>query len=224
MREIVFDTETTGLSPDDGHKLVEIGAVELINHLPTGKTYHQYINPNRDIPEEAFRVHGLSYDFLREHPRFYEIAQDFLDFVGEDVLIAHNASFDMKFLNYELKHSGFKQLETSSVIDTLIIAKKLFPGAKNNLDALCRRFDIKDFDRSYHGALLDSQILARVYLELIGGREPTLINEEKKEEAQKTEIILEAVKNYREPRVFEVLPEETEAHINVLTKLKQEVW
>lgn len=171
MREIVMDTETTGLDPKTGDRIVEIGGVELFNHLPTGKVYHQYINPERDMPQEAFNVHGLSIDFLRDKPVFAKIAQEFLDFVGDAKMVIHNAAFDMKFLNAELGWMNLPQLPYSQAIDTLDIARRKFPGAQNSLDALCRRFGITT-ERELHGALLDSEILAEVYLELIGGRQP----------------------------------------------------
>jgi len=172
MREIVMDTETTGLDPYDGHRIVEIGGVELHNHVPTGRTYHQYINPQRDMPQEAFNVHGISEEFLRDKPLFSDIAQAFLDFVGDAKLVIHNASFDMKFLNAELKWVGKPLLPDSQALDTLAIARKRFPGSPASLDALCRRFGIDNSNRTLHGALLDSEILADVYLELIGGRQP----------------------------------------------------
>ncbi|GAA6200693.1 DNA polymerase III subunit epsilon [Aquicoccus sp. SU-CL01552] len=172
MREIVLDTETTGLDPKTGDRIVEIGAVELYNHMATGNTYHQYINPERDMPEEAFKVHGLSIDFLSDKPVFKEIGQAFLDFVGDAKMVIHNASFDMKFLNAELQWMGLPQLPWEQAIDTLAIARKKFPGAQVSLDALCRRFSIDNSSRTLHGALLDSEILAEVYLELIGGRQP----------------------------------------------------
>ncbi|MEE9455473.1 MAG: DNA polymerase III subunit epsilon [Paracoccaceae bacterium] len=171
MREIVMDTETTGLDPSTGDRIVEIGGVELHNHMPTGKTYHQYINPKRDMPEGAFAVHGLSAEFLSDKPVFKDIAQGFLDFIGDSKLVIHNASFDMKFLNAELKSVDRPELPWAQAIDTLAIARKKFPGAQNSLDALCRRFGITT-ERELHGALLDSEILAEVYLELIGGRQP----------------------------------------------------
>ena len=182
LREIVFDTETTGFDPHQGDKLVEIGAIELINHIPTGRTYHQYINPLRDMPEEAFKVHGLSTEFLQNYPRFSEIAKDFLNFVGDDgIMVAHNAQFDMNFVNYELKHNGFDTLKDHEVVDTLEIAKAKFPSARNNLDALCKRFNIDNSKRTKHGALLDAELLAEVYLELLGGAEPTMnLNTEEK--------------------------------------------
>ncbi|MBB5514482.1 DNA polymerase-3 subunit epsilon [Rubricella aquisinus] len=172
MREIVWDTETTGFKPEEGHRLVEIGAIELVNHLPTENVFHEYINPERDIPEEAFNVHGLSIDFLKDKPVFAQIAQKFVDFVGDATLVAHNASFDMHFINYQLKELGFEPIPMSRSLDTLAIARKKFPGAQNSLDALCRRFGVDNSAREKHGALLDSEILAEVYLELIGGRQP----------------------------------------------------
>ena len=172
MREIVLDTETTGFDPESGDRIVEIGAVELNGHMPTGRTYHQYINPERDMPQEAFEVHGLSEEFLSDKPKFAEIAQEFLDFVGDAKLVIHNAAFDMKFLNAELGWVKKPQLPFDQAIDTLLIARKKFPGSPASLDALCRRFSIDNSARTLHGALLDSEILAEVYLELIGGRQP----------------------------------------------------
>ncbi len=172
MREIVLDTETTGFEPDQGDRIVEIGAVELFNHMPTGKNYHQYINPERAMPDEAFQVHGLGDEFLKDKPVFAKIAQDFVDFIGDSTLVIHNASFDMKFLNAELSWLKMTAIQTDRAIDTLAIARKKFPGSPASLDALCRRFGINNAARTLHGALLDSEILAEVYLELIGGRQP----------------------------------------------------
>ena len=172
MREIVMDTETTGLDPDKGDRIVEIGGVELLNHMPTGRTYHQYINPERAMSQEAFEVHGLGDEFLSDKPVFKSIAQEFLEFVGDAKLVIHNASFDMKFINAELGWLGLKPLPYDQAIDTLDIARRKFPGSPASLDALCRRFSIDNSARTLHGALLDSEILAEVYLELIGGRQP----------------------------------------------------
>lgn len=172
MREIVLDTETTGFDPESGDRIVEIGAVELMNHVATGKTYHQYINPERDMPQEAFEVHGLGNEFLADKPKFAQIGQGFLDFVQDSKLVIHNAAFDMKFLNAELGWMGLPLLPWEQAIDTLAIARKRFPGSPASLDALCRRFGIDNSSRTLHGALLDSEILAEVYLELIGGRQP----------------------------------------------------
>ncbi|GAB1478071.1 DNA polymerase III subunit epsilon [Paracoccaceae bacterium] len=175
MREIVLDTETTGFEPSEGHRIVEIGAVELLNHLPTGNTFHQYINPQRSVPKEAFDVHGLGDDFLRDKPVFRAIGQAFLDFIGDAKLIIHNAAFDMKFLNAELEWAGLPGLPWPRAVDTLAMARSRFPGSPASLDALCRRFGVDNSRRDKHGALLDSEILAEVYLELIGGRQPDLV-------------------------------------------------
>ncbi|UWQ95789.1 DNA polymerase III subunit epsilon [Rhodobacteraceae bacterium M385] len=174
MREIVLDTETTGLNPydDPRHRIVEIGAVEVFNQVATGKTYHQYIQPERDMPKEAFEVHGIGEDFLADKPVFAAIAQDFLDFVGDSQMVIHNAEFDMRFLNAELEWAGKPTLPNSQALDTLKIARKKFPGSPASLDALCRRFGIDNSAREKHGALLDSEILADVYLELTGGKQP----------------------------------------------------
>lgn len=172
MREIVLDTETTGFDPDSGDRIVEIGAIELIGHISTGNTYHQYINPERGVPEDARAVHGLDDDFLRDKPKFREIGQAFLDFIGAAPLIIHNAAFDMRFLNAELSWIKLPRIPNDRAVDTLAIARKKFPGAPASLDALCRRFGIDNSARTLHGALLDSEILAEVYLELIGGRQP----------------------------------------------------
>ena len=171
MREIVLDTETTGFEPSEGDRIVEIGAVELFNHMPTGRTFHEYINPERSMPQAAFEVHGLGDDFLRDKPVFAQIGPKFLEFVGDAKLVIHNAAFDMKFLNAELSWINLPLLPMTQAIDTLLIARKKFPGSPASLDALCRRFGIVT-ERTLHGALLDSQILADVYLELIGGRQP----------------------------------------------------
>ncbi len=175
MREIVLDTETTGLDPDTGDRIVEIGALELINHVPTGQTFHKYINPERAMSAEAEAVHGLGDTFLRDKPVFAAVVDDFLAFIDRSPLVIHNASFDLKFLNSELKRTGHLQLPPSRAIDTLAIARSRFPGSPASLDALCRRFGIDNSARTKHGALLDSEILAEVYLELIGGRQPGLV-------------------------------------------------
>lgn len=185
MREIVFDTETTGFDPDAGDRIVEIGALELHNHMPTGRTFHVYLNPERGMPDGAFGVHGIGCDLLdpprapkpgeitlRDKPLFRDVAVDFLNFIGDAKLVAHNASFDMKFLNAELRRLKLPALDGARAIDTLDIAKQKYPGSPASLDALCRRFGIDNTARTLHGALLDSEILAEVYLELIGGRQP----------------------------------------------------
>ncbi len=175
MREIVLDTETTGLDPETGDRLVEIGAVELFNHMPTGRTFHQYINPQRAMSPEAFAIHGLGDDFLRDKPLFSTIVDDFIAFLDDAKLVIHNASFDMKFINAELGWVGRPAIPFDRAVDTLMIARQKFPGSPASLDALCRRFGIDNSSRTLHGALLDSEILAEVYLELIGGRQPGLV-------------------------------------------------
>jgi DNA polymerase III subunit epsilon len=174
MREIVLDTETTGLDPDTGDRIVEIGAVELLNHMPTGRTFHAYVNPQRDVPQEAVAVHGLTADFLADKPVFAAIAAEFVGFIGDARLVIHNAAFDMKFLNAELGWAGHASVPWARAVDTLDLARRRFPGAQNTLDALCRRFGVDNSGREKHGALLDSELLAEVYLELKGGRQPDL--------------------------------------------------
>lgn len=171
MREIVFDTETTGFDPEDGHRICEIGALELIDRVPTGRTFHELINPCRDMPEEAYAVHGHSSESLANKPVFAAIAKPFLDFVGEAPLIAHNAMFDLRFINWELRYAGLNPFASDRIVDTLALAKKKFPGAKLSLDALCGRFGIDLGRRMKHGALLDSELLSQVYVELTGGRQ-----------------------------------------------------
>lgn len=172
MREIVLDTETTGLDPFAGDRIVELGAVELLNHMPTGRTFHAYLNPQRDVPAEAVAVHGLTADFLADKPLFGAVAAEFAAFLGDARLVIHNAAFDMKFLNAELGWAGHAALPQARAVDTLELARRRFPGANNTLDALCRRFGVDNSGREKHGALLDSELLAEVYLELMGGRQP----------------------------------------------------
>lgn len=224
MREICFDTETTGFDPQTGDRLVEIGAVELINHLPTGKIFHEYINPEREVPEEVVKVHGLTTEFLKDKPKFSEIAQKWVDFIGDDgILVAHNAEFDMKFTNFELKKCGFKTYDWDRVVDTLAIARNEFPGARNNLDALCRRFNIDNSARTFHGALLDAQLLAEVYLQLLGGDEPSIkfINSSN----MKNNININQTKINIINRKFSLSPEEETEHRNFLEKnIKNPLW
>jgi DNA polymerase III subunit epsilon len=174
MREIVFDTETTGLDPYQGHRLVEIGCIELVNRFPTGKTFHRYLNPERDMPPEAFAVHGLSIDFLRPQPLFASVAEELLAFVGDAALIAHNATFDLNFLNVELERIKQAVIPRDRLIDTLLLARRKFPGASNRLDDLCARFGIDNSRRAKHGALLDAELLAEVYVELVEARQAQL--------------------------------------------------
>jgi len=225
-REIVFDTETTGLDPLTGDRLVEIGAVELINHVPTGKTYHQYINPEREVPEEVVKVHGLTTEYLKDFPVFADVAQDWIDFVGEDgVLVAHNAPFDMKFINYELKRLGYEEYPWNRVIDTLEIARSKFPGQRNSLDVLCKRFGVDNSARTLHGALLDAQLLAEVYLELLGGAEPTmdLSATKTQKQVQNNTGVIQRI--FRESRHFTLSQEEIEKHREFLSKnIKSPLW
>ena len=225
IREIVFDTETTGFDYAKGDRLVEIGAVELINHMPTGVTFHQYINPERDVPEEVVKVHGLTYDFLKDFPTFEKIADDWLDFVGDATLVAHNASFDINFVNYELKQIGKPEFEWSRVVDTLEIARLLFPGARCSLDALCKRFEVDNSSRTFHGALLDAQLLSEVYLELLGGKEPSLLLDSKKTKVEKNVETTQQQKTLRPARNFALSEDEINAHNTFLqSKIKEAVW
>jgi DNA polymerase-3 subunit epsilon len=175
MREIVFDTETTGLDPYQGHRLLEIGCIELINRFPTGQTFHRHINPERDVPAEAFNVHGLSFEFLKDKPLFADVAAELTEFIGDAPLIAHNASFDLGFLNAELERVGLPIVARERLVDTLLLARRKYPGGSNRLDDLCQRFGIDNSRRTKHGALLDAELLAEVYLELIGARQAQLI-------------------------------------------------
>ncbi|MBS0268889.1 MAG: DNA polymerase III subunit epsilon [Proteobacteria bacterium] len=173
MREIVLDTETTGLDPKKGHRLIEIGGIEMINRIPTGKEFHRFINPQRDVPREAQEIHGISTEFLFDKPLFRDVVREFLTFVGEDVLVIHNAQFDIMFLNYELGLVGEKALSFDRVVDTLAIARRRHPAGPNTLDALCKRYSIDNSQRTKHGALVDSLLLAEVYVELLGERQAT---------------------------------------------------
>lgn len=226
MREIVFDTETTGFDVDNGDRLVEIGAVELVNHVPTGKTFHQYINPEREVPEEAFKVHGLSYDFLKDYPTFDKVADQWLAFAGDAILVAHNASFDFKFINGQLKELGKPLHEWKNVVDTLEIARNMFPGARCSLDALCKRFEIDNSQRTKHGALLDAELLAEVYLELLGGREPTLLGNTQKADFSASDSSKNGgLRTYHEPRRFSLSADEEERHKTFLEQeIKDALW
>ena len=221
MFEIVLDTETTGLDAAGKDRIVEIGCVELENHVPTGRTFHQYINPERDIPEEAFKVHGLSAAFLSPKPIFSEIAQKFLDFIDDRALVIHNAEFDMAFINAELKRINFPEVPVVRAIDTLKIARERFPGAPASLDALCRRFGVNNIARTQHGALLDAQILAEVYLELIGGRQQALTLKARVEKSKKA--------NVTEQTRFAARPHsasntELEAHAALIDRIPKAIW
>ncbi|MCP5370453.1 MAG: DNA polymerase III subunit epsilon [Hyphomicrobiales bacterium] len=223
MREIVLDTETTGLDPLTGHRIVEIGCVELVNHLPTDNHFWKYLDPERDMPEEAFRVHGLSREFLTGKDKFADIADEFLDFIGDDKLVIHNASFDMGFLNAEMARLKRPPIPFDRAIDTVTLARERFPGAQVNLDALCRRFQIDNSGRDLHGALLDSRLLAEVYLELIGGRQPDLeLASDRGDEALAP--VETAQRATRPPRPHAPLPAEREAHARLLEKIADPIW
>lgn len=229
MREIVLDTETTGLDPNDGHRVVEIGAVELINHIPTGRVYHEYINPERDMPAEAEKIHGISEAFLKDKPVFAAVAESFLAFLEEDgkgetlpgTLVIHNAAFDMKFLNSELTRLGHVAIGNERVIDSLLLARQRFPGAPANLDALCRRYDVDTSARTKHGALLDSELLAEVYLGLIGGRQPDLDLAVGKGDGKSASTIERVA---RPPRPHAPSAAELEAHQAFLQQIKNPLW
>ncbi len=207
MREVVLDTETTGLDPNSGHRVVEIGCIELVNHIATGNHFQRYINPERDMPLEAFQVHGLSEEFLSTKPVFKDVADDFLAFIGDAPLIIHNAEFDLKFLNAELRRLEKPFIPSRRAVDTVTLARKKFPGERVNLDTLCRRFGVDNTARTKHGALLDSELLAEVYLELIGGRQPGLTLD--RQSAARTVTV---TREHRDPRPHAASDEELAAH------------
>lgn len=222
MREIVLDTETTGLDPNSGHRIVEIGCVETRHHITTGESFHVYINPERDMPEEAFNVHGLSEKFLSDKPVFAEVVEDLLSFIGDAPLVIHNADFDMKFLNAELKRVGRPLLERDRAVDTVTMARRKFPGAQANLDALCRRFEIDLSRRDKHGALLDAELLADVYLQLRGGAQPGLELAGDTSRAGGASVVVE--RQARPPRAHAPSAEELAAHAALVESLKDPVW
>ncbi len=234
MREIVLDTETTGLDPAEGHRIVEIGALELANHLPTGRTFHHYINPERPMPREAFDIHGIGHDILdppgppvpggialKGKPVFARVGQAFLDFIGEARLVIHNAAFDLKFLNAELSRTGLPTLDPGRATDTVAMARAKYPGSPASLDALCRRFGIDNSMREKHGALLDSEILAEVYLELIGGRQPGLTLGGQTAAPQRGAVAAPAWRPGPRPQPLppRITPEEAAAHAALVAKL-----
>jgi len=220
MIEVVLDTETTGLDPASGHRIVEIGCVELENHLPTGRTYHQYINPKRDMPDEAFAVHGLSSEFLSDQPVFSEIVDAFMTFIGSATLVIHNADFDMGFINAELVSVGREPIPRERAVDTVAMARRKYPGARANLDALCNRFGIDNSDRELHGALKDSRLLSDVYLELIGGRQPGL---ELKSDKKST-TVQQGERQHREARSHAPSPDEAAAHAEFIARIDDNLW
>jgi len=224
MREISLDTETTGLNPKSGHRVVEIGCVEMINHIATGDVFHVYINPQRDMPEEAFRIHGLAEDFLQGHPVFAKVADDFLAFIGDDPLIIHNAQFDMGFLNAELERIGKPLIDMTRATDTVQMARQKFPGAQANLDALCRRFGIDNTARDLHGALLDARLLADVYLELTGGRQTGLGLDDKNTNIMSENEGLVQTRQKRARRIFTPSSEDLARHAAFVEHLQDSLW
>jgi DNA polymerase-3 subunit epsilon len=223
MREIVFDTETTGLDPAAGHRLVEIGCLELLNAIPTGQVFHRYIDPQRDVPDEAFKVHGLSVAFLTGKPVFGDIAAELVAFLGDARLIAHNAEFDMRFLNAELTAHGYPPVSADRVLDTLALARRRHPGASNSLDALCGRYGIDLSRRTKHGAMLDAELLAEVYAELSGGRQTALVLVSANQASRpRAGVVAEA---RPEPRSIAVSAAEAEAHARFVQELgPKAVW
>jgi DNA polymerase-3 subunit epsilon len=224
-REIVLDTETTGFKPEEGHKIIEIGALELKGGLRTGEYYHVYINPERDVPQEAYNVHGISSQFLKDKPIFNHIARDFLEFIGESPIIIHNAKFDMKFLNYELNLVNKPTINFNQAIDTLIMARKKYPGSPASLDALCKRFNIDLSGRDKHGALLDSELLADVYLELTGGRQVSMQFKKQKSEEKKQNLQAASPTSTNRPkRDFPISKEQKQRHNEFLKKIENPIW
>jgi DNA polymerase-3 subunit epsilon len=225
MREIVFDTETTGLDPHSGDRLVEIGCIEMVNRVPTGRTFHTYFNPDRSMPIEAERVHGLSDTFLADKRRFHEHALELLDFIEDAPLVAHNAQFDFGFLNFELGACGHPEVSLERMIDTLTIARRRHPGAKHSLDALCTRYGIDRSHRVLHGALLDAELLAQVYVELTGGRQIGLALAA---ETVRTTIEVAAFhprrREYRAPRPHAPSAEEAARHKAFLESFDSPLW
>jgi len=219
MRELIFDTETTGFDPLSGDRLIEIGLVEMVDQSLTGNHYHVYVNPERDVPESAVKIHGLTTEFLSDKQVFSDVMDEFLEYVGDDsILVAHNAEFDMKFINWELENAGRPILHKKRFIDTLAIARTKFPGAANSLDALCKRFMINNAHRTLHGALLDAEILAEVYIELLGGRQGGM-------DLTVAKAATSAItKKKREPRKFPVSEDELKAHAEFIKQLDNPIW
>jgi DNA polymerase-3 subunit epsilon len=231
LREIALDTETTGLDPASGHRIVEIGCVEMLDNIRTGKVYHVYLNPERDMPAEAERIHGLSAAFLKDKPLFSQARKDFIDFIQDSTLVIHNAGFDMKFINAELQRSGYPAIPMSRALDTVALAKQKFPGQAASLDALCRRFNIDLSMRNYHGALLDAELLADVYLELRGGRQKGLLLDEtlhktakNEQENHTSEPLVQRSLRDVPVRIFSASSDEITSHHEFIKKLKKPIW
>lgn len=218
-REIVLDTETTGLYTRNGDRIIEIGCVELINRRKTGAYFHQYINPEKEISTEAFKIHGISNDFVKDKPIFARIAKEFLDFIGNSTIVIHNATFDVNFLNHELGLIAHPLIQTGRVVDTLTMARKKFPGAPASLDALCKKFQISLDTREKHGALIDADLLASVYIEMIGGNQSSLSFESAQSSTQTS-----ASNPMRASRNFELTDQEKEAHRNLVDSIQNPIW
>ena len=223
MREIVLDTETTGRDPASGHRIVEIGCIEIFNYRPTGKNFHIYLNPERDVPEEVVRIHGLTTEFLSDKPKFMDVVEGFLNFIGDATLVIHNAGFDMKFLNAELGALGFAALPMTRARDTLQLARNKYPGQPASLDALCRRFGVDNTGRDLHGALLDAGLLADVYFHLMGGAQPELFDVNQHKNGM--EIIAEVIVIDRALRTFVVPEDEAAAHAKFIETMGDKaIW
>lgn len=219
MREIALDTETTGLSHRDGHRIIEIGCVELIHRVPTGQVYHQYINPERDVSPGASEISGLTYNFLKDFPTFQAIAKDFYQFIDGATLVIHNADFDIGFINAEFARVNLPLLNVQEAIDTVLLSRKKFPGQPANLDAICRRFNIDNSKRVKHGALVDAELLSEIYIELLGGRQGELFKE-----VTESPKITAINKPFREPRQFAVNENEIREHQEFLKNIKDPLW
>lgn len=225
MREIILDTETTGLDPNNGHRIMDIGCVELIDHVPTGKVFQAYVNPERDVPKDVERICGLPTEFFFDKPKFREIADDFLDFIQQDVLVIHNAQFDINFLNSELQRVGKRLLSLENTIDTLVMARKMFPGSPASLDALCKRFGVDISAREKHGALLDCWLLNDVYINLLGGKQSSLsFTSESTQTVSVDKVEVPKPKSKRTHRVFRITDAEKEAHKELLAKISDPMW
>lgn len=222
IREIVLDTETTGLNTESGHRIIEIGCVELINRIPTGNVFHQYINPERDIPYHSFKVHGISEEFVQDKPLFSNIASAFLDFIADDILVIHNAVFDLKFLNMELGRINAEPISFDRVIDTLPLARKKFAGSPASLNALCKRFDISLENRELHGALVDSHLLAKVYVELTGGLQ-TLLFDNTDDQESSAASVQHRTHNLTHRKHFPS-NNELNAHRELLEEINDSLW
>ncbi|UWI83085.1 DNA polymerase III subunit epsilon [Wolbachia endosymbiont of Howardula sp.] len=225
-REVVLDTETTGLNPDSGHRVIEIGCIELINRIPTGKIFHKYLNPQRDVPYHSFKIHGISEKFLQDKPLFLEIKNEFLDFISDDILIIHNAEFDLKFLNMELGKIRATLISSERILDTLLLARQKVIGASASLDALCKRFNISLANRELHGALIDAQLLARVYVELTGGLQTLLFDNTNNNDEYSDDTVSSEYKVHHNITYRSYTPSHDEiiAHKKLLDEIKNPIW